>query len=431
MVVAHRASIFHLLDDPRFHSDAYQFIEDGLLVISNGKVVAVGEASEELPKLPAGVEVIRHENAVIAPGFFDLHIHFPQLTTVAVYGEQLLGWLNAIIPEEEIYRIPEIAAERARLFLKEGLRAGTTTMVAYGSWAKQSVDALFTEAERLNMSLVAGKVMANRNMPDGISLTDPESDYVDSADLIQRWHGKGRLSYAVTPRFAISSTPEDLEAASRLVRENPGVYMQTHLAENPNEISFTLELFPDRKSYLDVYDHYGLVGERSIFGHCIHLEDEDFERIRDTGAVLCPNPPSNMFLGNGLFKFAKAKEYGVRVALGTDFGAGNTFSMLQSMENAYKTAQLQGYSLSPFEGFYLSTLGGARALSMDDRLGNFEPGKEADFVVLDMACTPFIAWRMEHAKTPLEKLFVLMMLGDDRAVRSTYVYGEAVHHRDA
>jgi guanine deaminase len=431
MVVAHRASIFHLLDDPRFQPDAYQFIEDGLLVVSNGKVVAIGEASEELSKLSADVEVIRHENAVITPGFFDLHIHFPQLTTVAVYGEQLLGWLNAIIPEEEIYQIPEIAAERAQLFLKECLRAGTTTMVAYGSWAKQSVDALFAEAERLNMSLVAGKVMANRNMPDGISLTDPESDYVDSADLIERWHGKGRLSYAVTPRFAISSTPEDLEVASRLIRENPGVYMQTHLAENPNEISFTLELFPDRKSYLDVYDHYGLVGERSIFGHCIHLEDEDFERIRDTGAVLCPNPPSNMFLGSGLFKFAKAKEYGVRVALGTDFGAGNTFSMLQSMENAYKTAQLQGYSLSPFEGFYLSTLGGARALSMDDRLGNFQPGKEADFVVLDTACTPFVAWRMAHAKTPLEKLFVLMMLGDDRAVRHTYVYGEAVHHRDA
>jgi len=431
VAVAHRASIFHLLDDPRFSPDAYQFIEDGLLVVSDGKVLSVGEADQLLPTLPPGTEVIQHDQAVITPGFFDLHTHFPQLTTVAVYGEQLLGWLNAIIPEEEVYKIPEVAAERAQLFLKECLRAGTTSMVAYGSWAKQSVDALFTEAERLNMSLVAGKVMANRNMPDGISLTDPESDYTESSELIERWHGRGRLAYAVTPRFAISSTPEDLEAASRLMCEHPGVYMQTHLCENPNEISFTLELFPGRKSYLDVYDHYGLVGDRSIFGHCIHLVDEDFERVREAGAVLCPNPPSNLFLGSGLFKFAKAKEYGIRVALGTDFGAGNTFSMLQSMENAYKTAQLQGYSLSPFEGFYLSTLGGARALSVDDRLGNFEPGKEADFVVLDMACTPFISWRMEHAKTPLEKLFVLMMLGDDRAVKQTYVYGTAVHDRDA
>ncbi|MFN5220427.1 MAG: guanine deaminase [Cyanobacteriota bacterium] len=430
MAVAHRASIFHLLDDPRYNPDAYQFIEDGLLVVSNGKVVSVGDAAQSLASLPPGTEVVKHEGAVITPGFFDLHIHFPQLTTVAVYGEQLLGWLNAIIPEEEVYKVPEVAADRARLFLKECLRAGTTSMVAYGSWAKESVDALFAEAERLKMSLVAGKVMANRNMPDGISLTDSDSDYADSSELIERWHGRGRLSYAVTPRFAISSTPDDLEAASRLMREHPGVYMQTHLSENPKEIEFTLELFPGRKSYLDVYDYYGLVGDRSIFGHCIHLVDEDFARVKEAGAVLCPNPPSNFFLGSGLFKFAKAKEHGVKVALGTDFGAGNTFSMIQSMENAYKMAQLQGYSLSPFEGFYLSTLGGAKALSVDDRLGNFQPGKEADFVVLDTACTPFIAWRMEHAKTPLEKLFVLMMLGDDRAVKQTYVYGEVAHDRD-
>jgi guanine deaminase len=430
VAVAHRASIFHLLDDPRYNPDAYQFIEDGLLVVTNGKVVSVGDAAQSLASLPPGTEVVKHEGAVITPGFFDLHIHFPQLTTVAVYGEQLLGWLNAIIPEEEVYKVPEVAADRARLFLKECLRAGTTSMVAYGSWAKESVDALFAEAERLKMSLVAGKVMANRNMPDGISLTDSDSDYADSSELIERWHGRGRLSYAVTPRFAISSTPDDLEAASRLMREHPGVYMQTHLSENPKEIEFTLELFPGRKSYLDVYDYYGLVGDRSIFGHCIHLVDEDFARVKEAGAVLCPNPPSNFFLGSGLFKFAKAKEHGVKVALGTDFGAGNTFSMIQSMENAYKMAQLQGYSLSPFEGFYLSTLGGAKALSVDDRLGNFQPGKEADFVVLDTACTPFIAWRMEHAKTPLEKLFVLMMLGDDRAVKQTYVYGEVAHDRD-
>jgi len=207
--------------------------------------------------------------------------------------------------------------------------------------------------------------------------------------------------------------------------------MQTHLSENPKEISFTLELFPGRKSYLDVYDHYGLVNERSIFGHCIHLDDDDFKRVSETGAVLCPNPPSNMFLGSGLFKFEKAKEYGIRMGMGTDFGAGNTFSMLQSMENAYKTAQLQGYSLSPFEAFYHATLGGARALSIDNKVGNFEIGKEADFVVLDACCTPFISWRMEHAKTPLEKLFVLMMLGDDRAVKHTYVYGNPVHSRDS
>ena len=431
MAVAHRGSIFHLLDDPRYNPQAYQYIDDGLLVVSEGKVVSVGAASDDLKNLSPDTQIVDHGDAIITPGYFDLHTHFPQLTTVAVYGEQLLGWLNAIIPEEEVYKDSDVAAERAKIFLKECLRAGTTSMVAYGSWAKESVDALFREAQHLNMSIVAGKVMANRNMPEGISLTDPESDYNDSAELIERWHGTDRLAYAVTPRFAISSTPDDLEAAARLMRENQGVYLQTHLCENPNEIKFTLELFPGRKSYLDVYDHYGLVGERTIFGHCIHLTDDDFERIRETKAVLCPNPPSNMFLGSGLFKFEKAKDYGIRVALGTDFGAGNTFSMLQSMENAYKTAQLQSYSLSPFEAFYLCTLGGARALSVDDRLGNFEPGKEADFVVLDPKCTPFMEWRLQHADTPLEKLFVFMMLGDDRAVKNTYVYGDLVHDRDA
>lgn len=429
-LTAHYASIFHLLDDPRFNENSIEFIDDGILVVEGGKIIAVGERCKIEPSLAPGCSVVKHPKTIITPGFLDLHIHFPQLTTVATYGEQLLGWLNSIIPEEEIYKIPEIAAERAKIFLKETLRAGTTTMCAYGSWASESVDALFSEAERLNLRLVAGKVMADRNMPNGISLSNPKDDYEQASSLIEKWHGRGRLAYAVTPRFAISSTPEDLTVAGNLMKEYPGIYMQTHLSENPEEINYTLELFPERKSYLDVYDHYGLVNERSIFGHCIHLDDDDFKRVKETGAVLCPNPPSNMFLGSGLFKFAKAKEYKVRMALGTDFGAGNTFSMLQSMENAYKTAQLQGYSLSPFEAFYHATLGGARALSIDDKVGNFEIGKEADFVVLDTCCTPFISWRMEHAKTPLEKLFILMMLGDDRAVKCTYASGNPVHIRD-
>jgi len=428
---AYRASIFHVLDDPRYNKDAYEFLEDGILVVENGKVSALGHAEAILPALSAEIPIIHYRNAVITPGFFDGHIHFPQLTTVAVYGEQLLGWLNEIIPEEEVYQQPEVSAERARLFLGECLRNGTTSMAAYGSWAKQSVDALFSEAERLNMRLVAGKVMADRNMPEGISITSPETDYNDSLELIKRWHSRGRLAYAITPRFAISSTAADLESAQKLLKEYPNLYVQTHLCENSNEVKWVLELFPERKSYLDVYDHYGLLGGRTILGHSIHLTDEDFQRVKETGSVLCPNPPSNMFLGSGLFKFQKAKDFGVKVALGTDFGAGNTFSMLRSMEEAYKTAQLQGYSLSPFEAFYLTTLGGARALAMDDKLGNFEFGKEADFVVLDKQSTPFLAWRMDHAKTPLEILFVLMMLGDDRAVKATYVYGNKLHDRDA
>lgn len=428
--VAHRGSIFHLLADPRLQADCFEFIEDGILLVSDGAVVSMGKADGALAELPIGTEIVQHHDAVLVPGFFDLHVHSPQLTTVAVYGEQLLGWLNTIIPEEEVYRDPKIACERADLFIREALRNGTTTMAVYGSWAKASVDALFEKAASLDMRLVAGKVMADRNMPDGISLTSPQQDYEDCSALIETWHGKGRLAFAVTPRFAISCTMEDMKVASRLVDEHKDVYFQTHLSENPKEVEFTLELFPDCKSYLDVYDSFGLLGPRSIFGHCIHLGEEDFARVAETGSVLCPNPPSNFFLGSGLFKFEAAKRHGVSVALGTDFGAGNTLSMLSSMENAYKMAQLQGYSLSPWEAFYYATLGGAKALSVDDRVGNFLPGKEADFVVLDKKATTLIEWRMEHARTPAEVMFVLMMLGDDRVVRSTYVAGQRVHRRD-
>ena len=430
LTVAHRGSLFHLLADPRFKEDCVEFIEDGLLTVSDGVIKSMGPADQLLSQLPAGTKVIQHNDAVLVPGFFDLHVHSPQLTTVAIYGEQLLGWLNTIIPEEEAYKDPEVASKRADIFLKEALRNGTTTMAVYGSWAKESVDALFSKADSLNMRFVAGKVMADRNMPAGISLTSPEQDYEDCSALIDAWHGQGRLSYAVTPRFAISCTREDMNVASRLMNEHDDIYFQTHLSENPKEIEFTLELFPECKSYLDVYDSFGLLGRRSIFGHCIHLEDEDFKRVEETGSVLCPNPPSNFFLGSGLFKFENAKNHHVHVALGTDFGAGNTLSMLSSMENAYKMAQLQGYSLSPWEAFYYATLGGAKALSVDDRVGNFLPGKEADFVVLDKKATPLIEWRMEHARTPADVMFVLMMLGDDRMVRSTYVAGKAVHHRD-
>ena len=430
-ITAHRGSLFHLLDDPRKDSEAYEFIDDALLVIADGHIQAMGPYSQIKPRLAADINIEEHPDAILCPGFFDLHIHFPQLTTTAVYGEQLLGWLNTIIPQEEVYKDQSHASQCAELFLGELLRNGTTTAAVYGSWAKESVDALFEKAAELNLRLGAGKVMADRNMPEGISLTSPDQDYEDSKELIERWHGHKRLSYITTPRFAISCTPEDLRVCRRLLDEHPDSYLQTHLSENPREIEFTLELFPECKSYLDVYDSYGLLGPRTLFGHCIHLEDSDFQRVSETGSVLCPNPPSNFFLGSGLFKFQAAKEHGVRMALGTDFGAGNTFSMLSSMENGYKMAQLQGYSLSPFEAFYHSTLGGARALSMDQQVGNFLPGKEADFIVLDKTATPFIEWRLQHASTPSEILFVLMMLGDDRAIRATYVAGQQVHCKAA
>lgn len=431
---AYRAAIFHLVDNPAQTpnpAEAYQYWEDGLLLVDQGKIKAVGPAVDLLPQLPEGTPVASYEGDLIIPGLIDIHIHFPQITTVASYGEQLLEWLHDyIFPGEAEYSGKDLAQERAEIFLKELLRNGTTTASVYCSIAKESAEALFAAARRLNLRLLAGKVMMDRNGPEGMSLATPASDYHDSRELIEKWHGQGRLSYVVTPRFAPACTEADLQAASRLLQEYPGVYLQTHLCENHHEIDWVLELFPERRSYLDVYDHYGLVGKQTLFGHSLHLEDEDFRRVKETGAVLCPCPPSNFFLGSGLFKFAKAKEYQIRVALGTDLGAGNTFSMLKAMEEAYKMAELQDYSLSPFEAFYLATLGGARALSLEDKIGNFKAGKEADFLVLDLKSTPFLEFRMQFARTLQDKLFVQMMMGDDRSVRETYVYGELVHRRD-
>lgn len=432
---AYRASIFHLLDNPaqaQNPADAYQYWEDGLLLVEGGKIKSVGPAAAMLTQLPEGAPLASYEDALIIPGLIDIHIHFPQITTVASYGEQLLEWLqDYIFPGEAEYADLALAQERAQVFLKELLRRGTTTASVYCSLAKESADALFTVAQRLNLRLLAGKVMMDRNGPAGMKLATPEADYHDCRELIEKWHGKGRLAYVVTPRFAPACSEADLLAASRLVQEYPGLYVQTHLCENHHEMAWVRELFPERKSYLDVYDHYGLVGERTLLGHSLHLEDEDFRRVKEAGAVLCPCPPSNFFLGSGLFKFAKAKEYQTKVALGTDLGAGNTFSMFKAMEEAYKMAQLQGYSLSPFEAFYLVTLGGARALSLEDKIGNFQGGKEADFLILDLKSTPFLEFRMQFARTLRDKLFVQMMLGDDRAIRETYVSGALAHRRDA
>lgn len=432
-LTAHRAAIFHLLDHPSQvpnPEDAYQYWEDGLLLVEDGKIKAVGPAAL-LSQLPEGVPVATYEDALIIPGLIDIHIHFPQIATVASYGEQLLEWLHDyILPGEGEYADEARARERAQVFLKELLRRGTTTASVYCSLAKESAEALFSAAHGLNLRLVAGKVMMDRNGPEGMPLATPASDYHDSQELIEKWHGQGRLAYAVTPRFAPACSEADLQAAACLLKEYPGLYLQTHLCENHHEIAWVRELFPERKSYLEVYDHYGLVGERTLLGHSLHLEDEDFRRVKEAGAVLCPCPPSNFFLGSGLFKFALAREYQVKVALGTDLGAGNTFSMFKAMEEAYKMAQLQGYSLSPFEAFYLVTLGGARALALDDKIGNLQAGKEADFLILDLKSTPFLKFRMPFARTLQDQLFMQMMLADDRAIRETYVYGALAHRRD-
>ena len=430
-VKAYRAAILHSIADPAVVGveQSYEYFEDGLLVIDNGQVAKVGHAADLLPTLK-GVEITEYRDAMITPGFIDTHIHYPQTGMIASYGEQLLDWLNTYtFPTEQQFADKAHAADVAGIFLKELLRNGTTTALVFGTVHKQSVDAFFEAAEALNLRMIAGKVLMDRNAPDYLTDTT-ESGYSDSKELIERWHGKGRLHYAVTPRFAPTSTPEQLTLAGKLLGEYPDLYMHTHLSENRKEIEWVKALYPERKGYLDVYDHYKLIGARSVFAHGVHLCDDECKRLAETGSAVAFCPTSNLFLGSGLFDLNKLEAHGVRVGLGTDVGAGTSFSQLQSLNEAYKVMQLQGKKLDPFKSLYLATLGGAHALYLDDKIGNFASGKDADFVVLDYNATPLISYRMQQAKTLDEKLFALTMLGDDRAVKETFAAGQSVHRRD-
>jgi guanine deaminase len=427
---AYRAAILHSLADPAVVGveQSYQYFEDGILLIENGKVAEVGAASDLLPKL-AGVEVEHYRDALITPGFIDTHIHYPQTGMIASYGEQLLDWLNTYtFPTERQFEDKAHASDVAAIFLKELLRNGTTTALVFGTVHPQSVDAFFEQADRLNLRMIAGKVLMDRNAPDYLTDT-AENGYAESKALIERWHGKGRLHYAVTPRFAPTSTPEQLELAGKLLGEYPDLYMHTHLSENRKEIEWVKELFPERKGYLDVYDHHKLIGPRAVFAHGVHLCDDECKRLAETGSAVAFCPTSNLFLGSGLFDLNKLEAHGVRVGLGTDVGAGTSFSQLQSLNEAYKVMQLQGKKLDPFKSLYLATLGGANALYLDDRLGNFLPDKDADFVVLDYNATPLMGYRMQQARSLEERLFALTMLGDDRTVKETFAAGISVHQR--
>ena len=428
---AYRAAILHSIADPAEVGieASYEYFEDGLLVVDNGQIKAVGAASELLATLADDIEVTEYKDTLITPGFIDTHIHFPQTGMIGAYGEQLLDWLNTYtFPCENQFADKAHADEVADIFLKELLRNGTTTALVFGSVHPQSVDALFEAAQRLDLRLIAGKVMMDRNAPDYLTDT-AETGYSESKALIERWHGKGRLHYAVTPRFAPTSTPEQLTLAGKLLGEYPDVYLHTHISENLHEIEWVKSLFPERKGYLDVYDHYQLLGERSVFAHGVHLCDEECARLAETGSAVAFCPTSNLFLGSGLFNLPMAEKHKLNVGLGTDVGAGTSFSLLNTLNEAYKVMQLQGARLDPFKSLYLATLGGARALRLEDRIGNLQPGSDADFLVLDYNATPLMSYRLKQSKNIAETLFVLMTLGDDRTVQQTYAAGNLVHQR--
>ena len=405
---------------------------DAIVAMAGGKITHFGPASEVLPKLPPGTTVRQTgKDTLILPGFIDCHVHYPQTQIIGAFGEQLIDWLNKYtFVAEQKFASKEHARSVAKVFLDECLRAGTTTAAVYCTVYPQSVDAFFEEADARNMRMIAGKIMMDRNAPPPLTDT-AKKGYDESKALIARWHGKGRQLYCVTPRFAPTSTPEQMEMTGRLWNEHPGTYLQSHVSENRGEVAWVKELYPERKGYLDVYDHYKQLGPRSIYGHGIWLTEEELQRCHDTGTAIAHCPTSNQFLGSGLFSIKNAvkKERPVRVGLATDLGAGTSFSILQTLNETYKVAQLNGDKLSAPMAFYLATRGTARSLYLEDKIGSLEVGLEADVIVLDLKSTPVIDYRMQACETFDEALFIQMTLGDDRAIESTYVAGKLAYQR--
>ncbi|MGC1216754.1 MAG: guanine deaminase [Phormidesmis sp.] len=437
-LTAIRGPFLDFVDDPFYvpEAESVRYLPDGLLVLESGKIKAFGPyhaLQTRYGETPTTV----YADRLIMPGFIDTHIHYPQTGMIAAYGEQLLEWLNQyVFPTEGKFKDKDYAKAVAEIFLDQLLSNGTTTALVFAAVFPQSVDAFFEAAERRNLCMIAGKVMMDRNAPDYICDT-ADSAYQESKALIQKWHKKGRLRYAVTPRFAITSTDEQLQKAGELLKEFPDVYMHTHISENLKEVEWVKELFPNCSGYLDAYDQAGLVKERSVFAHGIHLTDSEFQRLSDAKSAIAFCPTSNLFLGSGLFKIEQAKstDHPVKVGLGTDVGAGTSFSLLQTANEAYKVAQLRQQKLSPFKALFLATLGGAKALCLDDTLGSFEVGKDADFIVLNPQSTPLMAFRnsaeFPHTLGELaDRAFSLMMMGDDRAIQATYILGELAYSRD-
>lgn len=412
---------------------AWRFEADALVVMKEGRIIDCGPAAAVASRHPEDVPIVSYANALITAGFVDTHVHYPQLPVIGAGGKPLLEWLSGYtFPAEERYADADYARAVARIYLRENLRNGITSAAVFCTVHPASVEALFGEAHALGLRLIAGKVLMDRNAPAPL-LDTAQRGFDESQALIARWHGKGRLAYAITPRFAVTSTPAQLDAAGALKREHPDVYVQSHVSENLAEIELVRTLYPEASSYLDVYARHGLTGRRTIYGHGVHLTESDFCFLHESQTALAHCPTSNNFLGSGHFRLGAAMDARrpVRVGLATDLGGGTSFSMLRTMQAAYEVAQLSGSPLPPSSALYLATRGAARALDLDDRIGSVAPGMEADLAVLDLHSTPLIAFRMGYAKDIDETLAIQMALAGDRAVRATYVAGRCAYDRDA
>jgi guanine deaminase len=419
--------ILHFLRDPGWGedaTDAVHFEPDGWLLIEAGRVHAVRAASD-----PPDARWPRQDwrGHLLLPGFIDPHAHAPQLDVIASYGAALLDWLERYtFPAEARYADPEQSRQGAERFLHALLAHGTTAAMVFATVHKTSSEALFAAAQRLGMRLITGKVLMDRNCPADLR-DDVAQAEADCEDLIARWHGVDRLAYAVTPRFAATSSPEQLAMAGGLLQRHAqragGLYMQTHVAENRDEVRWIAELFPDSRSYLDVYDHHGLLTRRSMLAHGIWLDDTDRARMAQAGSSIGFSPSSNLFLGSGLFDWAQAEAAGVGVAPASDVGGGTSLCQLRTLTDGYKVLALQGQRLTAWQGLYAVTRGAARALELEHEIGHFAPGTLADVVVWRWATGTVQHRRQDMARSLHERLFAWMLLADERNVAATYVQG--------
>ena len=432
-VTAVRGALLTFTGDPGLEgAGAVHHEPDAIVAMADGRIVDCGPAADVTRRLPADTPVTAYAHALISAGFVDAHVHYPQLPVIGAGGLPLLEWLERhTFPAEARYADPAHAREAAARYLDESLRHGITTAAVFCTVHAQSVDALFDAALARGLRLVAGKVLMDRHAPAALCDT-AQSGYDESKALIDRWAGRGRLGYAITPRFAATSSPAQLDAAAALWHERPGTWVQSHVAENEREIAWIAQLFPQARSYLDVYARHGLIGPRAIYGHGIHLAERDWEVLHESGTAIAHCPTSNNFLGSGRFDLhrARAPKRPVHVALGTDVGGGTTLSMLRTMQAACEVAQTTGHPLAPTRAWWLATAGGAAALGLGPEIGTVGRGREADLVVLDLRSTPLIDYRMRFAQSLDETLGVQLALGDDRAIRATYVGGRLAHDRD-
>lgn len=436
--IAYRGSIFYFKDtatianlpinkDKQSENECqYVYIEDGVLIVESGIIINVGQYAD-LKKMLIDVPIVNYTGKLITPGFIDTHQHASQSAIVAAYGDKLLEWLdNYVFPAESTYSDDASAKKDLNFFLDQLIKNGTTTAVSYGPLFLNASDLFFEELSQRNMRFVTGNLLMDENAPPTLTLSTQEN-YDNCEKLIAKWHNKHRLSYCISPRFALSCSEQLLELCGALKKEHPDCYIQTHLDENLNEVAAVKKLYPNSKHYLDVYDHFGLVTDRSVFGHCIHTTDEELTLFKKSGAIMSWCPLSNNFLGSGLFNVGRALKYTDKITLGTDWGAGNCLSMFAVMDDAYKVSMLKSVKLPSMARWYMATFGAAKALQLDHKIGNFTPGKEADFIIIDADANAYLKYRREKVSDIFEFLFILMTLGSEENIYATYIYGKPAY----